>query len=113
MTKRGFWSVLVAAIVIVVVLYDVDFVLEIDLSGERTMPDPEVEAAYQRCYESRDDQIHDLAFGTIDNPDVQREFISSNRARATTECRAEHPETMVTVTKPRRFRLFELTPRFW
>lgn len=97
----------------VFVLYDVDFRFDFSGPNESRIADPEVEAAYAACYAARDDEIHTTAFGTIDNPDVQKEFITSSRARAAAECRALHPESIITVEKPARFNLVDLTPRFW
>ena len=105
------WAV-VAGIVLLA-LYDVDFVFDIAMPGEAKMPDPAIEAAYQGCYETRDDDIHSTAFGTIDNPDVQKEFITTQRAIATRECRQRHPQTMVSVETPGRFNVVDLSPRFW
>ena len=97
----------------VLALYDVDPVFDVALPGEARVPDPVVEEAYARCYQARDDEIHATAFGTIDNPDVQKEFISANRARAARECRELHPEVLVIVQQPARFDLVDLKPRFW
>ncbi|MGI9262354.1 MAG: hypothetical protein ACR2QR_09985 [Woeseiaceae bacterium] len=85
---------------------------EFDIAPSTTMDivDPAVEANFVDCYQERDDEIHAKAFGTIDNPDVQKEFITANRARATAECRAEHPESLIKVEEPGRF---EVTIRRW
>ena len=104
---------LVAAGILMFALFDMRFVFDISMGSEREVPDPGVEAAYARCYEQKDEEIHETAFGTIDNPDVQREFITSERAIARRACRAQHPETLIVVEDPARFRLIELTPRFW
>jgi hypothetical protein len=87
-------------------------VFDFALPGEMSVPDPVVEEAYAKCYREKDDQIHTIAFGTIDNPDVQKEFISSNRARANRECRELHPQAMISVSEPARFNLIDLRPRF-
>ena len=110
--RRISWALLLL-VGMVAALYDVDLVFDIALPGERREPDPAVEDAYARCYRERDDEIHATAFGTIDNPDVQKEFISSNRARAARECRELHPEVLIIVREPARFNLVDLTPRFW
>ena len=110
--RRISWAVLVV-VGVALALYDVEFVFDVALPEETGIPDPAVEAAYERCYLERDNEIHATAFGTIDNPDVQKEFISSNRARAARECRELHPEVMATVRKPARFNIFDVNPRFW
>lgn len=110
--RRISW-VLLAGAIVTVVLFDVNTVFEVALSGESSIPDPAIEEEYARCFRERDDEIHATAFGTIDNPDVQKEFIASNRERAARECRDRHPETMITVREPARFKIFDLQPRFW
>jgi len=104
---------LVAAGALLFALFDVRFVFDISPGSEREIPDPAVEAEFTRCYEEKDEAIHDTAFGTIDNPDVQREFITSQRAIARRECRALHPESRIAVEEPARFNLIDLEPRFW
>ena len=99
--------------VAVFLLYDVRFVLDFEPAGERQIPDPDVEAAYRACYQSKDDEIHGIAFGTIDNPDVQKEYISSNQAIAARECRQKYPQVMLSERTPFRFNLVDLEPRFW
>ena len=91
------------------VLFEVHFVTGAD--GQ--IPDPEIEAAFDACYAGKDDEIHTTAFGTIDNPDVQKEFITANRARAVAECRELHPERLINVENQDGFFGVKLTPRFW
>lgn len=106
-------SVFLIVVVGTFVLFDVEFVFDITGSSQSQIEDPDVEVAYENCYAYKDDEIHATAFGTIDNPDVQKEFITSNRARAAAECRNLHPAVMITVEEPGRFNLVDLTPRFW
>jgi hypothetical protein len=105
--------ILALASVLLFVLYEVNFIFDIVLPAETESPDPEVEMAFTSCYQLKDDQIHATAFGTIDNPDVQKEFISSSQARAAAECRAAHPERILIIEQPGRLNLVDLTPRFW
>jgi len=95
------------------VLYEVNFVFDVSAAHGTEIPDPVAEAEYLRCYQSMDDDIHTTAFGTIDNPDVQKEFISANRARAVRDCRTLHPQQTITVEEPSRFNIVELEPRYW
>lgn len=111
--RRNIILFLVGAGMLMFALFDVRFVFDISMGSEREVPDPGVEAENVRCYEQKDEEIHTTAFGTIDNPDVQREFITSERAIARRACRAQHPEMVIVVEDPARFRLIELTPRFW
>jgi hypothetical protein len=104
---------IVLLVAIVITLYDVkpDFVFS--LPGEIEQIDPAQEVLFAQCYELRDEQIHDLAFGTIDNPDVQKEFINTSRGRATSECRNKYPREWVTIRQPFRLKLFDMHPRYW
>jgi hypothetical protein len=111
--KGSIISALAIVLVGVIALFDVDLVFDIAGPVESQIADPETEARYEACYAEKDHEIHATAFGTIDNPEVQKEFITSNRVRAAAECRALYPETIITVEEPARFKLVDLTPRFW
>lgn len=110
--KSAVW-ILVAALIVIPTFFDVQFRFEFALPATVTTPDPDVEALFDACFTEKDDEIHDRAFGTIDNPDVQKEFISSNRAIARRDCREQHPAREVTVETPLRFNVVDLEPRFW
>lgn len=113
MTRLKITSAFFLLIVGIFILYEVDFIFDIAGASQTQVADPAIEAAYEQCYAEKDDEIHATAFGTIDNPDVQKEFITSNRAQAATECRTLHPESIITIEDPGRFNLVDLTPRFW
>ena len=104
---------IVLLVALVITLYDVKLDFVFSLPGEIEQIDPAQEAFYARCYELRDEQIHDTAFGTIDNPDVQKEFINTHRAQAESECRKEYPERWITVRQPFALKLLDLQPRYW
>ncbi len=72
----------ISAVLIAVVLLLVLFEASVSPSITREVADPAAEARYAACWQEKDDEIHDTAFGMIDNPDVQKEFITSNRARS-------------------------------
>ena len=95
------------------IFYEIDMVL--DFGGTTTVvkPDPVSEALYLNCYEEKDERMHAEAFGTIDNPDVQREFISANRQRIEAECRAEHPPKSVEIVEESPLNLIDMKARFW
>ena len=95
------------------VLYEVTLDPQFALPMSSEKPDAEQEARYLDCYEKRDTEIHRAAFGSIDNPDVQKEFINTNRAQAAAACRTEYPVRSETVSTPFRFNLIDLSPRFW
>lgn len=98
---------------VIFVFFDVSLDLQFALPQETQEPDPGQETRYSACYADRDREIHRIAFGTIDNPDVQKEYINSNRRRAAAECRAAYPQRMITVAKPFRFSVFRIEARYW
>lgn len=95
------------------VLFEVNFVLDFGGIEVGELPDPAVEAAFESCYLKKDEEIHATAFGTIDNPDVQKEFISAGRAVAERECRELNPKIMIPTEQKSSFNLVDLQPRFW
>lgn len=99
--------------IILLALYDITFVL--NFGGVRAVetPDPAIEVQYYRCYQEMDAALHADAFGTIDNPDVQREVISAGRQRISRECRVEYPQRLIEVEQQSEFNLIDLSPRFW
>lgn len=113
MKFKNIVSLVVIAGIVLLVLYDVTFVLNFGDTRAVETPDPAVEVEYERCYQQKDAALHAEAFGTIDNPDVQREVISAGRQRIASECRAEYPKRLTTIDLPSEFNLIDLDPRFW
>jgi len=99
--------------ILIFVLFEVNFVLDFGENEMNMTADPAVEQAFESCYLKKDDEIHATAFGTIDNPDVQKEFISSGRAVANRECRERFPKVMISAEQESGFNLIDLHPRFW
>ena len=93
-------------------LFDVELAPEFALPGTAEVPDPAREARFAACFERRDEAIHERAFATIDNPDVQKEYIAMHRDDARHACRAEYPERTIVVETPLRFTLLDLRYRF-
>jgi hypothetical protein len=110
--KKTF-GIIAVAIALTITLYDVQLDPEFSLPGDIEQMDFAQEALYIQCYESRDEKLHDTAFATIDNPDVQKEFINTNRAIAASECRDEYPQQLVIVRQQFRLNLIELHARYW
>lgn len=109
--RKALW-IAVAALILFFVLFEVSFNFDFSPAGEGRELDPQQEARYRACYAERDREIHDVAFGTIDNPDVQKLYISNNRAIAAAECREEFPEQWIVVDEPSHFNLVDLRFRF-
>ncbi len=102
----------VAALVALFVLFDVRINFEFSPGGESSQLDAQQESRYVVCYAARDKEIHDVAFGTIDNPDVQKLYILNNRTLAATECRERFPEQWIVVDEPFRFNVIDLRFRY-
>ena len=109
--KKAVW-IGVAAVVALLVLFEIRFRVEFSMPGASSRLDAAQEARYAACYAQRDNEIHDVAFGTIDNPDVQKLYILNNRLRAATKCRQRFPEQWITVEQPFRFNLVDLKFRY-
>ncbi len=109
--KKAVW-IGVAAVAALLVLFEIRFRVEFSMPGESSQLDAAQEARYAACYAQRDNEIHDVAFGTIDNPDVQKLYILNNRKQAVTECRRRFPQRLIEVDEPFRFNLVDLDFRY-
>lgn len=109
--KKAVW-IGILALAAFNMLFEVRFDFEFSLAGQSRELDPEQEARYEACFAERDKEIHATAFGTIDNPDVQKLYISNHRDEAAEECREQFPEQWITVDEPFRFSLIDLHYRF-
>lgn len=103
---------LALAVLIILMLFRVELRFDFSLPREVEIADPQQEERFRACVEARDREIHRQAFGTIDNPDVQREVLITEKEKAIAACRAEYPETLVTVEEALRFNLFDVERRF-
>lgn len=93
-------------------VFDVSFNPQLSFAHDEQVADPAQEELYRQCYEARDAEIHARAFDTIDNPDVQREFISMHREQARADCRQLYPERSIAEHESFRFNLVDLRFRF-
>ena len=109
--KKAVW-IGIAALIVLFVLFDVRINFEFSMPGASSQLDAAQEARYMACFAARDMEIHDVAFGTIDNPDVQKLYILNNRDEATAGCRARFPQQWITVDEPVRFNLVDLQFRY-
>ena len=109
--KKTVW-IGVTAVAALLVLFEIRFRVEFSMPGESSQLNVGQEARNAACYAERDNEIHDAAFGTIDNPDVQKLYILNNRMRAATECRQQFPEQWTVIEEPFRFNLLDLSLRF-
>jgi len=109
--KKAVW-IGIAAFIALFILFDVRINFEFSLAGESSQLDAQQESRYVACYAARDKEIHDVAFGTIDNPDVQKLYILNNRDEAASGCRERFPEQWTAVDEPFRFNLVDLRFRY-
>lgn len=100
------------AIALLFLLFDVSIAPRWQLPGEVSLPDAGQEQRYSGCFDEADHRIHETAFGTIDNPDVQREFIATQRDKARAACRRQFPERFTTESLPFDFNLIDLDFRY-
>lgn len=89
-------------------LFRVEFRFEFGLPGEHEIVDAEQEQRFRTCVAERDRAIHEDAFGSIDNPDVQREVLITEKEKAIAACRQMYPEKSVTETQSFRFNLLDV-----
>jgi hypothetical protein len=101
-----------AALCLLLIFVDVSIDFRFSMPQDVQVVDAAREAQYQACVDERDAQIHEIAFGTIDNPDVQREFLSTHKDQAKAECRLEYPARMTIVAQPFQLRLLAFEYRF-
>jgi len=108
--KAAFLAV-VAFTVVILIFFKVDFEPEFSLPRETDSLDPEQEARFDACVTKKDAAIHARTF-RVDNPDVQREILITQKERAVRDCRESLPEKRVTVSEPLRFNIIDLTFRY-
>ena len=106
-------AVFAVVTVLIFAIYDMQIEFAFSLPGEIEQLDSAQETLYMQCFESRDKRIHDTAFGTIDNPDVQKEFINTSRADAASECRDQYPQQWVTIPQAFHLNIIDLRARYW
>lgn len=104
--------VLGVALLLLIILFEIHIDFQFSMPHEIEVADPEQETQYQACVDERDAEIHKVAFGTIDNPDVQREYLSTHKDIAKAECRLAYPERKITEQQPFRLKVVELEFRF-
>lgn len=97
---------------VALILFDVEINPEFSLPREVETLDLKRESLFENCVDERDRLIHAETFGTIDNPDVQREILATEKDKAIRECRQVYPQRRITTREPFRFNVIDLTFRF-
>jgi hypothetical protein len=100
------------AILIVLLLFDVDIDIRFVMPHAEERVDPQQEAAYEACVEEFDRQVHAETFARVDNPDVQRELLYRRMAAAKADCRERYPRRTTTVEVPFDFNFIDLSWRY-
>ncbi len=107
-------AILSAAFLLVVtlILFDVDVNPKFSMPRDVETLDLKQESLFGDCVDEKDRIIHAETFGAIDNPDVQREILVTEKERASRKCRELFPESRVTTSEPFHFNLIDLTFRY-
>ncbi len=98
-------------VVLLFSLFEVSLDPRFELPQDAQRVDPVQERRFADCFERRDKELHTHAFAMIDNPDVQREFIATERDAARRACREQYPEQLQTVRTPLRLKLLDFRLR--
>lgn len=105
-------AVLAVALLLLFLFFEVRFDFQISMPREIVELDAEQEARYLRCVEERDADIHRTAFATIDNPDVQKEYLAAQKVEAQLVCRVDFPAIRTTSSQSFRIKVVDLEYRF-
>jgi hypothetical protein len=96
----------------ILVLFEINLDLQFSLPREVVELDAQQEMRYVHCVQVRDTEIHRVTFANIDNPDVQREYLSTEKDKAKATCRAEFPGIQTTSKEPFRFNVVDFKFRY-
>lgn len=98
----------VVALAMLLILFEVDWNPQFGWPQSIERPDAEQEVRFRACVDEHDRIIHAETFAAIDNPDVQREVLSTRKEQAARECRESFPQRTVRIEEPFRFNLIDL-----
>lgn len=101
-----------AALVLLLLMFDVDVDFRFSLPRTERALDAEQEALYDDCVVQADREVHAETFAEVDNPDVQREWLYRRMEAAKAECRSTYPQRHVDVEHPLEFNVVNLRRRF-
>ena len=104
--------IVVAALLLLSALFKVDINPQFSLPRDVERADAKQEALFDECVAEQDRIVHGETFAAIDNPDVQREVLSTRMEEATRQCRDQYPRRVVTISEPFKFNLVDLEFRF-
>jgi hypothetical protein len=112
MARKRIIVVLAVVILLVPLMFEVDFNPRFALPRTVAQTDAAQETHYRRCVSDQTDVATREALQSSDNPDVQSLMIRMRQTEATTECRARFPKQQVEVEAPLSINLVDLRWRF-
>ena len=101
-----------AVVAITLMLFDITIDFELSMPREDEILDAAQEARFDACLDQRDRIIHTETFSNIDNPDVQREILLTEKERAAAACRVKFPERRVAIEMPFQFNVLDFEFRY-
>jgi len=111
-SKKSTFLSATALLIMALILFDVDIDPEFSLPHDVVTLDSNQESRFKNCVDEKDRLIHAETFAAIDNPDVQREILITEKERAARVCRDTYPQRRVTVSEPMHFNVIDLTFRY-
>jgi len=112
MVSRRWLTGLLAVVLLVPVLFEVQWNPQFAMPGTVARADEVQEARYRQCVTEQVDEATRQALAAADNPDVQSLMIRMQQKEALADCRLQHPARMVDVDEPLRFNLLDFQWRF-
>jgi hypothetical protein len=112
MTRNRIIAAIAVVVLLVPVMFEVEFNPRFALPRTVTEADAAQETRYRQCVAEQTDLATREALRTADNPDVQSLMIRMRQSEATTECRARYPEQQAEVQEPLTINLLDLRWRF-
>jgi len=112
MTSTRIIVALATVVLLVPLMFEVEFNPRFALPRTVTRVDIAQEERYRQCVSQQTDLATREALRTADNPDVQSLMIRMRQSEAATECRASFPERQVEVEEPLSINLVDLRWRF-
>lgn len=112
MVTRRWLGTLLVAVLLIPVLFELQWNPQFALPRKVPRVDEVQEARYRECVNEQVDEATREALSAADNPDVQSLMIRMRQKEVLAECRLRHPARMVDFDEPLRINLLDLRWRF-
>jgi hypothetical protein len=112
MGTRRWLTGLLMTLLLVPVLFEVQWNPQFGMPRTVARADEVQEARYQQCVTEQVDVATRQALAAADNPDVQSLMIRMRQKEVLADCRLRHPEHVVEVDEPLRINLLDFRWRF-